>query len=176
MNDPLLTSNDVDHLWEMSRNSARNTRVAAQTRLNQLGLLNGGAGVEYDAVRYIDVTEVAKMIRKALRNQFVGFRFTVKCERFAGGTAIYVGYSEEFEKVRERVHALRDLVQGFESQRFDGMTDLASSISCWLSPDGIMRPAHCAAFGTHPEESYPNPGGWELVHSGAKYVFSQRMF
>src|SRR5690606_35394755 len=127
---PLLSSNDEALLWEATKSSARNTRDAAYKRLNELRLLKDGAGVEYDAIRYIGVTEVAKMIRKALRDAFPGRRFTVKSERFAGGTSIRVGYSEEFALHKDQVMNLNLLIRGFESHRFDGMTDLASSIMC----------------------------------------------
>lgn len=174
--DPLLSSDDVDALWEATKNDAYNTELSAYTRLNQLGLLSTAQGVPYDAIRHLDVTEVAKLVRTALRGAFPGFRFKVKSERFAGGTSIDVSYSEQFAENNDRVKSLRSLVEGFQSNRFCGMTDTASSISCWLSPQGQMVPAYCAAFGMMAEESHLNPGGWELVHSGTKFISSYRGF
>jgi len=129
---------------------------------------------DYNDIRRLDVTEVAKLIRKALRDEFVGFKFGVTTERFAGGTAINVTYSEEFQDHRPRVTALNELLKGFESVRLDSMTDSSSTTTSWLSPTGRMVPAYCGAFGDHPEENHPNPGGWELVQSGAKYIFHRR--
>jgi hypothetical protein len=153
----------------------RARKLEIEKELNSRGDLISG-DVSYGVAEWIDVKEVAKLVRSALREEFPGAKFSVKMDRFSGGTSIHVGYSEAFAEDREQVKKLRDLIEGFESNRFDGMTDSGSSISNWLSPSGRMVPAYCAAFGTNPAEDHPNPGGWKLVQSGAKFVSCQRMF
>lgn len=158
---------------EADRLRARKKEI--EIELNSRGELTSG-NVEYGVDERIDVKEVAKLVRAAVRDAFPGFKFSVKMDRFSGGTSIHVGYSEAFEEDRERVKKLRDLIEGYENNRFDGMTDSGSYINNWLSPTGRMLPAYCAAFGTNPAEDNPNPGGWKLVQSGAKFVSCQRMF
>lgn len=138
--------------------------------LNERGLLRTGKGVPYDVVTRLDVTDVAKLLRKQLKETFPGFKFKVTSDRFAGGTSIDVSYSEDFGIVPERKIELNALVDGFKSNRFCGMTDCPNSITSWLSPTGKLVPAYCEAFGMVPEEDHPNPGGWKLVRSGAKFV------
>lgn len=173
--DPLLSSNDIALLWDSVKNDARNTQVNSYKRLNELGQLPTGKGVPYDAIRRLDVTEVAKLIRAYLKRNYAGFKFSVRTERFAGGTAIRIEYSKAFEEHRLPGEFYREM-QGFGSNRFDGMTDSGSSITSWLSPGGVLSPAYCYAFGTVPEEDHPNPGGWQLVSSGAKFITAQRAY
>lgn len=158
---------------EADRLRARKKEI--EIELNSRGELISG-DVEYGVDERIDVKDVAKLVRAVLKDEFPGEKFSVKLDRFSGGTSIHVGYSEAFSEDRARVIKLRDLIQGYENNRFDGMTDSGSYINNWLSPTGRMLPAYCAAFGTNPVEDNPNPGGWKLVQSGAKFVSCQRMF
>lgn len=152
-----------------------NTVALAEARAeNKAGKLSSGKNVPSEVIRRLDVTEVAKLIRSSLRHHFAGYKFGVKSERFAGGTAIVVTYSEEFAMGQDRIRNINHLLRGFESVRLDSMTDSSSSTTSWLSPTGRMLPAYCGAFGDHPEVDNPNPADWELVQSGAKYITHHR--
>ena len=44
--------------------------------------------------RYIDVVEVAKLVRQTLKKNFPGVRFSVRSDRYAGGASILVTWKE----------------------------------------------------------------------------------
>lgn len=49
-------------------------------------------GAEYDGS--MDVKDIAKLVRKALKAELPGFKFSVNIDRFSGGEAIRVGLVE----------------------------------------------------------------------------------
>jgi len=68
---------------------------------------------------YEDPTVTAKKIRQALKEAFPGVKFSVRTDKYAGGSSIDVYYPPEVE--REEVEKI---VRRFESSTFDGMTDM----------------------------------------------------
>ncbi|MDD5290461.1 MAG: hypothetical protein PHT40_04725 [Patescibacteria group bacterium] len=64
-------------------------------------------------VRYIDVTEHAKIVRTKLKKAFPNLKFRVISERFAGGTSVTVYHVGEITKKQEQ------LIQKFV-EKFDG--------------------------------------------------------
>ena len=70
---------------------------------------------------YIPATDVAKMIRKSLKQVFPTIKFSVRTKSYSGGSSISVGWvngptTDKVEKVTLE----------FEGASFDGMTDLKS--------------------------------------------------
>lgn len=69
--------------------------------------------------RYITTTETAKIIRKTLKSEFPGIKFSVRSRKYAGGSSINISYndinlnSREVDKVTDK----------FSAGDFDGMTD-----------------------------------------------------
>ena len=98
--------------------------------------------------RRIDTAECSKMVRKALKNAFPGHKFSVKTDRYSGGSSVDVNWTdgptlEEVQKVAKR----------FEGASFDGMVDLKSHHDSLLSNED---------------------GSVERVSFGADYVICQR--
>lgn len=65
---------------------------------------------------------------------------------------------------------------GYSGQRFDGMIDMAYSVTSWLNPDGTAEVAHNPGTGgqkgSDPGYSAPAPSDRSIaVHFGASYVF-----
>lgn len=68
---------------------------------------------------YEDPTETAKKIRRALKEAFPGVKFSVRTDKYAGGSSIVVYYPPEVK--REEVEMI---AQRFKSSTFEGMADL----------------------------------------------------
>jgi hypothetical protein len=70
----------------------------------------------------LDVTEVAKLIRKALKEASPGVKFSVLSSRYAGGSSIDVLWTDGPTETQ-----VRGLVSKFEGSYFDGMIDYKGS-------------------------------------------------
>lgn len=88
--------------------------------------------------KYIDVTATAKLIRKALRESFPGVKFSVRSERYAGGSSINIRWTDGPTGPQ-----VEHVAGAFEGSYFDGMIDYKGSRYHTL--DG--EPVHfCADF------------------------------
>lgn len=82
---------------------------------------------------FISAVDTAKLIRKALRESFPGVKFSVRCDRYAGGASIDVRWTDG--PTTPQV----DRVAGaFEGSYFDGSIDYKGSL--YHSLDG--EPVH----------------------------------
>lgn len=95
--------------------------------------------------KYVGVVEIAKLVRKALKETFPGVKFSVRSEKYAGGASIDIFYTDG--PTRDQVDSV---TSPFRGAYFDGMTDYQGSRYAEL--DG------------------------EPIHSGAHYIFSNRVF
>lgn len=68
--------------------------------------------------RYVDVAEAAKMLRLELKNNFPGVRFSVRSDRFAGGSAIVIRWADGPTEGQ-----VREVADRFKGSDFDSMTD-----------------------------------------------------
>lgn len=71
--------------------------------------------------RYIDTVDVAKMVRKVLKKNFAGQKFSVRSDRYAGGSSIRVSWIDG--PTEKEVSAVAGWLHG---STFDGMIDLKS--------------------------------------------------
>lgn len=125
-------------------------------------------------MKYLSVTETAKLIRKRLKQEFPGQKFSVRSDSYSGGASIRIRYEDG-----PWVEDVEAVVKGFEGSGFDGMIDLKYSKASWLMPDGTV--AAYRSSGTQGSmgvyESYehdkPHPDA-EPVHFGSDYVFVDR--
>ena len=83
--------------------------------------------------------DTAKLIRKELKNAFVGIKFSVTCDNYAGGSSIWVTYDRVTGIAQSAVSAV---VDKFESKKFDGSTD--STVYVTGEIDGVP-----VKFGNH---------------------------
>lgn len=121
--------------------------------------------------RYIDTAEVARMMRPQLKRVFPGVKFSVRIDRYAGGSSIDVRWTDG--PTTEQVEAV---THGFQGARFDGMIDLAYGANSW----------YCATHGARAAETYGHGMGddgpvhsrccaaAELVHFSSSYVHEHR--
>lgn len=68
--------------------------------------------------KYISCVETAKLIRKALKENFSGVKFSVRSDQYAGGASINVEWTDGPTKAE-----VEKVVKFFAGASFDGMTD-----------------------------------------------------
>ena len=128
--------------------------------------------------RYIDVVEVAKMVRSRLKREFPGVKFGVRSSRYAGGASIRVTWEQgPSEKAVDRV------ASEYEGSCLDGDYS-PRPVYHYLFPDGHAEIAYISpsgAIGASIPEGVDNreiqatlPSGTECVHFGADFVHCWR--
>lgn len=86
--------------------------------------------------RYVSTTDTAKMIRATLRGAFPGVKFSVRSDKYAGGSSIRIAYVGG--PAQRDVQATVDWYAGSD---FDGMTDSTTYRPDRLvaAPDGTLE-------------------------------------
>ena len=124
--------------------------------------------------RYLSLKETANLVRGALKVAHPGTKFSVRSNSFAGGTAIDVSWTDG--PTQKSVDAI---LHNYAGERFDGMVDMAYSVTHYLLPDGTAVLAESPGTedqkGSDPaiRNFKPHPDA-ERVRMGAKYVHSSR--
>lgn len=125
-----------------------------------------------DAVR-IDTAELSKIIKKALTTAFPTAKFSVRLERYSGGSSIRVNWTDG-----PAVASVEDLVGHLKGKGFDGMIDMEYSRYHWLHADGSISLAGTrgteGSRGTVEEFWTPQPEGATLVYLGSGYLSISR--
>lgn len=85
------------------------------------------------AKKYIPVTDVAKMIRRALKESFPDIKFSVRTSKYAGGSSIRVGYTDG-----PSAKLVESVVKTFQGSYFDGMTDYKGTNYHTLDGEPVM--------------------------------------
>ena len=124
--------------------------------------------------QYLSCKETAVLARKALRRAFPGVKFSVRSNTYSGGASIDVSWVDG--PTERQVSAV---TSPYEGGRFDGMIDMATSVTSWLHDDGSAALAHDAGTegsrGSRPERiGSPMHGSARMVHFGADYIFEHR--
>ncbi len=123
-------------------------------------------------VRYLTVTETAKLVRQVIGKHFPETKFSVRSKSYSGGASIDISWTDG-----ARAKIVEAIVNGFEGKNFDGMNDLASCQDSWILPDGTAdlayRPESYGGSKPGFVSDAPHPRA-ELVHFGANYVFCNR--
>jgi hypothetical protein len=102
---------------------------------------------------YLSVAETAKFVRRALKREFPGVKFSVRSDSYSGGASIDVKWTDgPTRRDVERV------AKAYAGATFDGMIDLKSyhSSELYVADD-------------------PARDG-EAVHFGADFVFCERSY
>jgi len=94
--------------------------------------------------RLISTNDTAKLIRKALKDNFPDTKFGVRSKKYSGGSSITVSYTDG-----PPYKAVKKVAERFEGASFDGMRDLKE-------------------YKTHVDEN------GEMVHYGPDFVFVNR--
>ncbi len=128
--------------------------------------------------RYIDVVEVAKLVRRSLRKNFPDVKFSVRSERYAGGASIHVTW-----KAGPSESDVQSVASQFAGARTDGDYS-PRSVYHYLRPDGeamvAYNPSSLAVGASEPQGEDNRllervmPPDVELVHFGADFVLCYR--
>lgn len=84
----------------------------------------------------IDVTATAKLVRPLLKGTFPAVKFSVRSDRYAGGSAIHVTWTDG--PTTTEVSRITD---GFTGGRFEGLTDCPYFANSWYCHEHGARPA-----------------------------------
>lgn len=120
--------------------------------------------------------ETAQFLRQALKRAFPGTRFSVRSKVYSGGASINISWWDG-----PTTAMVDNIVQPYAAGRFDGMIDMAYSVSHWLLPDGSLRiasnPGTLGQKGCNPPEhnDRPHPDAIK-VRFGANYIFTDRHY
>jgi len=117
--------------------------------------------------QFITVKDTAKMIRKALKAQFKGQKFSVKMD----GKSIRVTWVDGPSDAE-----VKAVVSIFEGASFDGMTDLKSYNDCWMLPNGRLQPTHARNEIFEMEEIDKPHMDAIKVHFHADHIFTTRKY
>jgi hypothetical protein len=120
---------------------------------------------------YLTCAETAKLVRGALKSAFPGVKFAVRSSTYSGGASIRVGWTDG-----PTSYDVDRIVAPFKGADFDGMVDLKTHNTSWLTPDGTAAVAHSGGGGSTIPDRYgdaPN-GTARLVSFGADFIFSER--
>ena len=74
-------------------------------------------------MKYLSCAETAKLVRKALKEAFLGFKFSVRSHTYSGGASINVGWRDG-----PTVKEVESVARVFAGATFDGMTDYKGGI------------------------------------------------
>lgn len=110
--------------------------------------------------RHIGMAETNRLIRKALKDNFPGVKFSVRGRKYAGGCSTDIRWTggpaaDEVEKVAGL----------FEGKSFDGRTDSTIYHRHWMKPDGSIGYAPTAN---------DVPEGADAVYFATGYIFCRR--
>lgn len=126
--------------------------------------------------QWLSCAETAKLVRKQLKTNFPGVKFSVRSSVYSGGASIRVNWMDgPTGKEVSRVTGQ------FQGGGFDGMIDMSYNVSHWLMPDGSTVVSHSpgteGSRGVVPatENVKPHPDAVP-VHFGSKHVFAERAY
>jgi hypothetical protein len=119
---------------------------------------------------YIGSTDTAKMIRAQLKAKFPNTKFSVRTDKYSGGSSIRIRWTDG--PTQDLVDAV---VKSFAGSGFDGMTDYKYSVGAWLMPDGTASTRKIEAhYGTDGEVIEAAIDGAIPVSFCADFVFTDR--
>ena len=119
---------------------------------------------------WLDVTDVAKLVRARLRAKFPEVRFRVTSSRYSGGASVSVTWTDG-PKERD----VRAVVGAYSGKGFDGMTDYEYSVGAWLHRDGSASIRQVEGHSGSPQQTVTTLDRTAVpITSGASYVQCQR--
>jgi len=124
---------------------------------------------------YLTCAETAKLVRKALKTEFPGVKFSVRSKTYSMGASITVRWTDG-----PTVKEVKPTTAFFAGGGFDGTIDLAFHCYHWQLPDGTIQLGRSTGTegsrGIYPRiesTKKPHPDAVE-VSMGADYVFCER--
>ena len=131
-----------------------------------------------NVARSVSPTETAQILRKRLKVEFPGTKFSVRSERYAGGAAISVHWTDGPLSAD-----VQSITSQYEGAGFDGMIDMKHQREHWLKSDGTVLVRHdpgtngstgavAATDNRHLDDVMPPDA--ERVRFAADYILAHR--
>lgn len=119
---------------------------------------------------YLSCSETAKLIRKALKENFPSQKFSVRSSVYSMGASIDVSWTDGIPH-----DEVNKIIKQFEGAGFDGMIDYKYYIDHWMMPDGsvIIAKSEGTTHGSSINNAKPHPDA-KKVSLGSDYVFANR--
>lgn len=106
--------------------------------------------VSSESTLYLTCAETAQEVRKMLKAQFPGVRFSVRSRTYAGGASIDVRYGDG-----PSVPQVDAAIEGFRGADFDGMIDLKTYRKALVAmPSGEVREVRYGADFIHVQRDF----------------------
>lgn len=119
---------------------------------------------------HIDTADVAKLIRAQLKQRFPGVKFSVRIDRYAGGSSVRVNWEDG--PIEKMVSAI---CQQYRGEGFDGMQDMRYNVGGWLMPDGSAQIRQIAAhWGADEHHEEAAKDGAIPASFGGSFIFCNR--
>jgi hypothetical protein len=122
---------------------------------------------------YFSAAETAKIVRKMLKENFPGVKFSVRSETYSMGDSVNVHWTDG-----PTTKQVDDVVGFLAGSGFDGMIDLKYNISHWMNPDGSIVLAHSPGTegnaGMNPGFNYPKPHPDAVLVTFADHIMTSR--
>lgn len=123
---------------------------------------------------WIDTAETAKIIRYELSIAFPGHKFSVRIDRYSGGSSIDVNWTDGPTE-----SAVNKVIGYLESKGFDGMIDLSYYHNHYLTRTGLVyggTPGTVGSAGSDPAIHVDQPPDSIKVSLGGSYLFTNRHY
>ncbi len=123
---------------------------------------------------YVSLTDTAKLIRATLKAKFPDIKFSVRSERYSGGSSIRASWLDG-----PLGSAVQEVITPYAGKGFDGMIDMDYLKGAWLYPDGSagFRKSDGTAYSAGSVSAYrhapANPDALP-VSFWVSYVFAER--
>lgn len=124
---------------------------------------------------YLDTCDVAKLIRTALASKWPETKFSVRSDKYRGGSSIDVRWTDG-----PRQRDVEQVIKRYSFAAFDGSIDMKIYTDNWLMPDGSMAAAYSpgttGSSGTLRgyATDAPHPQAVLIESGGPDYVFAHR--
>jgi hypothetical protein len=126
----------------------------------------------YVPLRWVKTTEVAKLIRAYLKQNYPGQKFSVRSDSYSGGSAVRVETPPTW--TREQTSDLYRELAPWGSRGFDGMTDSSYGKGHTICPVHFVTLTSVGSYWGHDAETMePCCDQAEPVNMGASYVSVQ---
>jgi len=100
--------------------------------------------VEDKMSRYIDTKDIAKLIRRDLKAEMPGVKFSVNMSRYSMGSSIRMTFKNGGDETPENKAKAREISDRYQGKTFCGMTDSESFVPIMV--DGEECSSGCYVF------------------------------
>ena len=120
---------------------------------------------------WVDVVDVAKLVRARLRAKVPGVRFRVTSDRYSGGASVDVGWTDGPSESDVKAE-----IGAYAGCGFDGMTDSRYHVGAWLHRDGRASIRRVEGHTHSPRQTVPTLDREAVpVSFGANFVQCHRI-